>query len=108
MNWDIILFDKLFIMNHTNKIYILTDICHIQATGWIYFEMQPKKPFRNEEFSCSKKVSVTNCSEVTEKLQWVVTKLWNSEFVEKFHDSNGCALSEDEGSDYNGYDSPSC
>lgn len=35
-------------------------------------------------------------------------KLWNSEFAEKFHDSDGCALSKDEGSNYNGYDSPNC
>lgn len=73
-----------------------------------------KNTFTNETFSCAKKkkkVSITDSSEVTLKqlLQIVVKKkLWNSEFAEKFHDSDGCALSKDEGSNYNGYDSPNC
>lgn len=37
-----------------------------------------------------------------------VMMAWNSEFVEKLHDSDGCALSKDEGSNDDGYDSPNC
>lgn len=38
----------------------------------------------------------------------VVITVWNSEFVTKLHDSDGCTLSKDEGSNYDGYDSPDC
>lgn len=38
----------------------------------------------------------------------IVVIMVSSEFVGHLHDSDGCALSKDEGSDYDGYDSPNC
>lgn len=47
-------------------------------------------------------------SALWEKKRESLSSSESSKFAENLHDSEGCALSKDEGSNYNRYDSPSC
>lgn len=64
---------------------------------------------KNGTFSCAKELSVSDCSEVRGHSEaGAAGRCKHSELVDQFHNSDGCALAEDKGSDYNGDDAPNC